>query len=202
MHFTFALGSHNVLFLVLQMNCALLENCLHGAREEGQTHLCAVDRRASEYDTLRASAVKICGLFERLKSCVSSVEVAAFSDSLHTLAQSLARLVFFTLCFIFYYNGYVDRIQDCFIYVLRASSMCITLWIILPEFVSLLLLSLVNICKFSVLPVGAMMMIVLLSSVNAFRHLPIKLVFCQDNVQSSLNVLQKLKLQTPSLAKS
>lgn len=73
-----------------QMNCALLENCLHGAREEGQTHLCTVDRRASEYDALRASAVKICGLFERLKSCVSSVEVAAFADSLHALAQSLA----------------------------------------------------------------------------------------------------------------
>lgn len=136
MHFTFALGSQNVLFLVLQMNCALLENCLHGAREEGQTHLCTVDRRASEYDALCASAVKIRGLFERLKSCVSSVEVAAFADSLHALAQSLAGLVFFSLCFIFYYNGYVDCIQDCFIYVLRASSMCITLWIMLPEFVS------------------------------------------------------------------
>ncbi|XP_038699469.1 autophagy-related protein 11 isoform X2 [Tripterygium wilfordii] len=31
-----------------QMNCAHLENCLHEAREEAQTHLCAADRRASD----------------------------------------------------------------------------------------------------------------------------------------------------------
>ncbi|KAH6772310.1 autophagy-like protein [Perilla frutescens var. hirtella] len=73
-----------------QKNCAHLENCLHEAREEGQTHLCTVDHRASEYNTLRASAVKMCGLFERLKSCASSVEVPAFADSLHALAESLA----------------------------------------------------------------------------------------------------------------
>ncbi|MCD7460708.1 hypothetical protein HAX54_044251 [Datura stramonium] len=35
-----------------QMNCAHLENCLHEAREEAQTHLCAADRRASEYSAL------------------------------------------------------------------------------------------------------------------------------------------------------
>ncbi|XP_071742165.1 autophagy-related protein 11 isoform X2 [Rutidosis leptorrhynchoides] len=73
-----------------QMNCAHLENCLHEAREEAQTHLCAADRRASEYTALRASAVKIRSLFERLKTCVSSAGVAGFSESLRSLAQSLA----------------------------------------------------------------------------------------------------------------
>ncbi|XP_059453123.1 autophagy-related protein 11 [Corylus avellana] len=74
-----------------QMNCAHLENCLHEAREEAQTHLCAADRRASEYSALRASALKMRGLFERLRSCVHAPGgVAAFADSLHTLAQSLA----------------------------------------------------------------------------------------------------------------
>ncbi|KAL0337760.1 UNVERIFIED_CONTAM: Autophagy-related protein 11 [Sesamum calycinum] len=71
-----------------QMNCAHLENCLHEAREEAQTHLCAADRRASEYSALRVSAVKMHGLFERLRSCVSSSGVAAFSDSLRALAHS------------------------------------------------------------------------------------------------------------------
>lgn len=74
-----------------QMNCAHLENCLHEAREEAQTHLCAADRRASEYSALRASAVKMRSLFERLRTCVHvSGGVAAFADSLRALAQSLA----------------------------------------------------------------------------------------------------------------
>ncbi|CAK7338142.1 unnamed protein product [Dovyalis caffra] len=74
-----------------QMNCAHLENCLHEAREEAQTHLCAADRRASEYNKLRASAVKLRGLFERLRSCVYALGgVADFADSLRALAQSLA----------------------------------------------------------------------------------------------------------------
>lgn len=74
-----------------QMNCAHLENCLHEAREEAQTHLCAADRRASEYSALRASALKMRGLFERLRSCIHAPGgVAAFADSLQTLAQSLA----------------------------------------------------------------------------------------------------------------
>ncbi|KAL9242220.1 hypothetical protein vseg_016241 [Gypsophila vaccaria] len=74
-----------------QMNCAHLENCLHEARQEAQTHLCAADRRASQYNTLRASAVKMRGLFERLRSCVNaSAGVASFADSLRSLAQSLA----------------------------------------------------------------------------------------------------------------
>ncbi|CAO2841603.1 unnamed protein product [Amaranthus hypochondriacus] len=74
-----------------QMNCAHLENCLHEARQEAQTHLCAADRRASEYNKLRASAVKMRGLFERLRSCVNaSGGVAGFADALNSLAQSLA----------------------------------------------------------------------------------------------------------------
>ncbi|XP_076885074.1 autophagy-related protein 11-like [Bidens hawaiensis] len=73
-----------------QMNCAHLENCLHEAREEAQTHLCAADRKAAEYTALRASVVKIRSLFERLKTCVSSSGVAGFAESLRALAQSLA----------------------------------------------------------------------------------------------------------------
>ncbi|GFY88789.1 hypothetical protein Acr_06g0007290 [Actinidia rufa] len=73
-----------------QMNCAHLENCLHEARKEAQTHLCAADRRASEYNALRTSAVKMRSLFERLRSCVSSGGVAGFAESLRALAQSLA----------------------------------------------------------------------------------------------------------------
>lgn len=77
-----------------QMNCAHLENCLHEAREEAQTHLCAADRRASEYSALRASAVKMRGLFERLRSCVyAQGGVASFAESLRTLAQSLGNSI-------------------------------------------------------------------------------------------------------------
>ncbi|CAH8355669.1 unnamed protein product [Eruca vesicaria subsp. sativa] len=73
-----------------QMNCAHLENCLHVAREEAQTHLCAADRRASQYDALRASSVNIRGLFERFRSSVcAGGGVAGFGDSLRTLAQAL-----------------------------------------------------------------------------------------------------------------
>ncbi|XP_077215003.1 autophagy-like protein [Tasmannia lanceolata] len=74
-----------------QMNCAHLENCLHEAREEAHTNLCAADRRASEYSALRSSAVKMRGLFERLRSCITaSGGVAAFAESLRSLAVSLA----------------------------------------------------------------------------------------------------------------
>nr|XP_043622099.1 autophagy-related protein 11-like isoform X2 [Erigeron canadensis] len=72
-----------------QMNCAHLENCLREAREEAQTHLCAADRRASEYNTLRGSTLKLRSFFERLKVCASSDGVTAFADSLQSLAQSL-----------------------------------------------------------------------------------------------------------------
>lgn len=73
-----------------QMNCAHLENCLHEAREEAQTHLCAADRRASEYNALRTSVIKMRGLTERLRNCVTSNGVAGFAESLRALAQSLA----------------------------------------------------------------------------------------------------------------
>ncbi|KAL1210510.1 Autophagy-related protein 11 [Cardamine amara subsp. amara] len=74
-----------------QMNCAHLENCLHEAREEAHTHLCAADSRASQYNALRASAVKMRGLFERFRTSVcAGVGVAGFADSLRTLAQALA----------------------------------------------------------------------------------------------------------------
>ncbi|KAM3269926.1 autophagy-related protein 11 [Capsicum chacoense] len=73
-----------------QMNCAHLENCLHEAREEAQTHLCAADRRASEYSALRASAVKMRSLFERLRASVLSGGVAGLAESLRGLSQSLA----------------------------------------------------------------------------------------------------------------
>ncbi|KAJ4880562.1 hypothetical protein Rs2_37617 [Raphanus sativus] len=53
-----------------KMNCPHVVKCLHEAREEAQTHLCAADRRASEYNTLRASSVKMRGHFERLRSSV------------------------------------------------------------------------------------------------------------------------------------
>lgn len=77
-----------------QMNCAHLENCLHEAREEAQTHLCAADRRASQYTALRASAVKMRGLFERFRSSVCAGSgIADFADSLRTLAQALANSV-------------------------------------------------------------------------------------------------------------
>ncbi|KAM7252723.1 hypothetical protein ACFE04_008232 [Oxalis oulophora] len=75
----------------VSLNCAHLENCLHEARAETQIHLCAAESRASEYSTLRASSVKMHGLFERLRSCVyASGGVTGFADSLRVLAQSMA----------------------------------------------------------------------------------------------------------------
>lgn len=77
-----------------QMNCAHLENCLHEAREEAQSHRCAAERRASEYSALRASAIKMRSLFERLRNCVYAPGgMAGFADSLCALAQSLANSI-------------------------------------------------------------------------------------------------------------
>ncbi|OMP09895.1 Autophagy-related protein 17 [Corchorus olitorius] len=77
-----------------KMNCAHLENCLHEAREDAQSHRCAADRRASEYSALRASAVKMRGLFERLRNCVYAPGgMTGFADSLRALAQSLANSI-------------------------------------------------------------------------------------------------------------
>ena len=65
---------------------------MHEAREEAQTQKSSDDWRASEYSLLRASVLKMRSLFERLKTCVYSPGgVAGFSDSLHALAQSLAK---------------------------------------------------------------------------------------------------------------
>ncbi|KAI3801700.1 hypothetical protein L1987_29812 [Smallanthus sonchifolius] len=72
-----------------QMNCAHLENCLQEARKESQTHLCAANNRASDYNKLRGSTLKIRGFFQRLKSSVSSADVSSFADSLQSLAQSI-----------------------------------------------------------------------------------------------------------------
>ena len=68
--------------MFLQLNCAHLENCLHEAREEAQTHLCTADRRAYDYNTLRGTTIRVLSLFENLKACVSSVGVGGFADSL------------------------------------------------------------------------------------------------------------------------
>ncbi|CAN8273382.1 unnamed protein product [Cochlearia groenlandica] len=77
-----------------QMNCAHLENCLHEAREEAQTNLCTADRKTSEYNSLRASAVKMRALCERFRSSVcAGGGVASFVDSLRTLAQALANSI-------------------------------------------------------------------------------------------------------------
>lgn len=74
------------------MNCVHLENCLHEAREDARTNLCAADRRASEYNALRSKAVKMHSFFERFRSCVTAPgTVANFGDSLRSLAQSLGR---------------------------------------------------------------------------------------------------------------
>ncbi|CAI9098723.1 OLC1v1035416C1 [Oldenlandia corymbosa var. corymbosa] len=76
-----------------QMNCVHLENCLHEARKEAETNLKAADRKASEYSAVRASALKLRSLFVRLKTCVTSPGVAEFTESLRSLAQSLANSV-------------------------------------------------------------------------------------------------------------
>ncbi|KAJ3679193.1 hypothetical protein LUZ60_017204 [Juncus effusus] len=73
-----------------QMNCAHLENCLHEAREEARTNKCTAERRSTEYEALRSSALKIHSLFERLRVCVNSPGVSGFADSLRSLTLSLA----------------------------------------------------------------------------------------------------------------
>eukprot|EP00249_Psilotum_nudum_P024904 c29319_g1_i2 orf=674-3847(+) len=74
-----------------QMNCAHLENRLHEAREEARTNLCAADRRAVEYNALRASSVKLRGLVERLRHCISAPQAGttSFVESLRALSMSL-----------------------------------------------------------------------------------------------------------------
>uniref|UniRef100_A0A2P2MDW6 Uncharacterized protein MANES_06G031700 n=1 Tax=Rhizophora mucronata TaxID=61149 RepID=A0A2P2MDW6_RHIMU len=77
-----------------QMNCAHLENCLHEARKEAQTNLCAANRRASEYSALRASFLKLRSLFESFRNCAfTQGGVTAFADAFCALAQSLANSI-------------------------------------------------------------------------------------------------------------
>ncbi|KAG0463096.1 hypothetical protein HPP92_021572 [Vanilla planifolia] len=73
-----------------QVNCAHLEKCLHEAREEARTNLCTAERKASEYNALRATALKMHSLLERFRNCVTGFDkVINFADSLHTFALSL-----------------------------------------------------------------------------------------------------------------
>ncbi|KAG6474658.1 autophagy-related protein 11-like [Zingiber officinale] len=73
-----------------QMNCVHLDNCLHEAREDARTNLCAADRRVLEYNALRSKAVKMHSLFDRFRSCVTAPgAIASFADSLHSFALSL-----------------------------------------------------------------------------------------------------------------
>ncbi|KAH9304595.1 hypothetical protein KI387_008999 [Taxus chinensis] len=74
-----------------QINCAHLENLLHEAREEAQINLCAADCKSAEYNSLRASSVKLRALLERLRSCVAASSGAGpgFVESLRSLALSL-----------------------------------------------------------------------------------------------------------------
>lgn len=85
-----------IFVVVLQMNCAHLENRLHEAREEARTNLCAADRRAAEYSALRTSSVRLRGLMERLRSCITAPasNPNSFVESLRNLAASLSRWVF------------------------------------------------------------------------------------------------------------
>lgn len=75
-----------------QMNCAHLENRLHEAREEARTNLCAADRRAAEYSALRITSVRLRGLMERLRSCITAPagNPSSFAESLRALAVSLS----------------------------------------------------------------------------------------------------------------
>jgi len=84
-----------IFMVVLQMNCAHLENKLHEAREESRTNLCAADRRAAEYSALRTSSVRLRGLMERLRSCITAPasNPNSFVESLRNLAASLSRWV-------------------------------------------------------------------------------------------------------------
>ncbi|KAL3687625.1 hypothetical protein R1sor_013934 [Riccia sorocarpa] len=88
-HLRSELDSNRELLNECQVNCAHLENRLHEAREEARINLCAADRRATEYNALRASSVRLRGLTERLRSCIST---PGFAESLRALAVSLSSM--------------------------------------------------------------------------------------------------------------
>ncbi|KAL2629619.1 hypothetical protein R1flu_014305 [Riccia fluitans] len=85
------LDSNRELLNECQVNCAHLENRLHEAREEARINQCAADRRLTEYNALRASSVRLRGLTERLRSCISAPGVG-FAESLRALAVSLSSM--------------------------------------------------------------------------------------------------------------
>lgn len=75
-----------------QFNCAELETSLHLAREESRIKQCSADRKAAEYNALRASSVRLRGLLERLRHCVSSSPLGGMelAESLRLLTTSIA----------------------------------------------------------------------------------------------------------------
>lgn len=75
-----------------QFNCAELETSLHLAREESRIKQCSADRKAAEYNALRASSVRLRGLLERLRHCVSASPLGGMelAESLRSLTASLA----------------------------------------------------------------------------------------------------------------
>ncbi|BBN09232.1 autophagy-related protein 11 [Marchantia polymorpha subsp. ruderalis] len=84
------LDSNAELLNECQVNISHLENRLHDAREEARINLCAADRRATEYNALRSSSVRLRGLTERLKNCISTSGGVGFADALRALAVSLS----------------------------------------------------------------------------------------------------------------
>ncbi|KAI5083142.1 hypothetical protein GOP47_0002885 [Adiantum capillus-veneris] len=72
------------------MNCAGLEGNLLLARDEARTNQCLATRKAAEYNSLRASSVKLRGLVERLRHCVFSSQTGLL-QSLQAFADSLDR---------------------------------------------------------------------------------------------------------------
>ncbi|CAM6088944.1 unnamed protein product [Calypogeia fissa] len=84
------LDSNAELLSECQLNCAHLENRLHEAREQARVNLCAAERRATEYNALRSSSVRLRGLMERLRSLIASSDDPNFEESLQALVTSLS----------------------------------------------------------------------------------------------------------------
>ncbi|CAI5474682.1 unnamed protein product [Closterium sp. Yama58-4] len=72
-----------------QRKCADLETRLHEARSEARTMRCAADRRAAESGGLRAAAVRLRGLMERINRCLQANSLSAVVEGLSGLADSL-----------------------------------------------------------------------------------------------------------------
>ncbi|CAI5976722.1 unnamed protein product [Closterium sp. NIES-64] len=72
-----------------QRKCADLETRLHEARSETRTLRCAADRRAAESGGLRAAAVRLRGLMERINRCLQANSLGGVVEGLSGLADSL-----------------------------------------------------------------------------------------------------------------